>query len=368
MKILLVIDNLDSGGAQRLFINLANGLSQFYDISILLYNFKGQFFYSPKEEINLITIQNTNIRGIKIKTIIKIWKEMKNYDFIISFMPSSNIYCSICRFLFNWNNKLICNEVSVNNILESKFKRFITNFSYLNANYIICNTYKQAAYLKQKPFLKSKTFTIFNGCEVKDFKERSKKDHINKLLIIVGRIAYTKNGLSILKALKLFNFRNNFLPKVKWAGRVDNSRLKDKQSFRKMNKFLRENKIIKSNFEFIGEVKDINKLYEKADGLISASIFEGLPNVICEAMFCGCPIIASDISDNSIILGNNQERGILCDPLSEESICKGLEKLIFLDDKKLEFMISNARKYAIDNFDNKNMIKKYRNLIEVNKK
>ena len=39
MKLLLVIDNLESGGAQRLLSNLANGLSKIYDTNIFLYNY-----------------------------------------------------------------------------------------------------------------------------------------------------------------------------------------------------------------------------------------------------------------------------------------------------------------------------------------
>ena len=43
MKLLLVIDTLRSGGAQRLFVNLLNGLSDIYDTEILIYNSTGNF-------------------------------------------------------------------------------------------------------------------------------------------------------------------------------------------------------------------------------------------------------------------------------------------------------------------------------------
>ena len=122
----------------------------------------------------------------------------------------------------------------------------------------------------------------------------------------------------ILKALKLFYKRNNFIPQIQWAGRIDISTLKDLKSFNDMQFFLKINKSIKSNFHFLGEVKDIDKIYKTADGLISASIIEGLPYVICEAMLSGCPVLASKISDNKIILGDNDKRGILCDPYFKE--------------------------------------------------
>lgn len=363
MRLLLVIDTLESGGAQRLFVNLANGLSRIFDTRIVIYNSTGEYFHNCEKRIKKIEIKKTRFKGIKIKTFLRIWKEIKRSDIVISFMPSSSIYCSLCRSLFNWNNKLICNEVSINNILESKIKRLITNISYLNSNHIVCNTHKQREYLNNFPFLKNKTSTIFNGCSDINFFKRKFKDHKNKKLIVVGRVAYAKNGLRLLKSLKLFHKRNNFLPKVEWAGRVDSSRSLSNKINNQMKNFLKENPVVNSNFKFIGEIKKIENLYRTSDGLVSASIFEGLPYVICEAMFSGIPILASDISDNKFILGENSDRGLLCDPLSVRSICEGLESLIFLQEEKSISMTINAREFAEKNFTNSKMLNSYENLI-----
>ena len=43
-------------------------------------------------------------------------------------------------------------------------------------------------------------------------------------LIIVGRIAYPKNGLNLLKALNLFYERNKWLPNISWIGREENEK------------------------------------------------------------------------------------------------------------------------------------------------
>ena len=73
------------------------------------------------------------------------------------------------------------------------------------------------------------------------------------------------------------------------------------------------------------------------------SIYEGLPNVICEAMLFGCPVIASDVSDNSVILGKNNERGILCDPHSPMSIYDAIERLEHMSNTARLRMIKSAR-------------------------
>ena len=81
-------------------------------------------------------------------------------------------------------------------------------------------------------------------------------------------------------------------------------------------------------------------------------------------MFSGCPVLASDIADNNIILGRNEERGFLCDPLSVKSILNGLEKLVFNPETKIKKMTLNARKFAEKNLANKIMVEKYKTLIE----
>ena len=55
--------------------------------------------------------------------------------------------------------------------------------------------------------------------------------------------------------------------------------------------------------------------------------------VLCEAMLSGCFVVASSVCDHPKIIGDN-ERGILCDPLSPESICIALENFMNLIQKK----------------------------------
>jgi glycosyltransferase involved in cell wall biosynthesis len=44
-----------------------------------------------------------------------------------------------------------------------------------------------------------------------------------------------------------------------------------------------------------GHVDNLWSLMKRADVLVSASVFEGNPNVVLEAMACGCPLVVSDI-------------------------------------------------------------------------
>ena len=57
---------------------------------------------------------------------------------------------------------------------------------------------------------------------------------------------------------------------------------------------------------FIGNQSDIKGFYNACNITVLLSIREGLPNVVLESMACGIPVIASNISDNAIIIRDGE--------------------------------------------------------------
>ena len=78
--------------------------------------------------------------------------------------------------------------------------------------------------MKKLPGRTSKLRSIWNGFELSSITYKKKgnfnKDDKSKLLV-VGRVAYPKNGLNFLKALNLFLERNGWIPEINWVGRRD---------------------------------------------------------------------------------------------------------------------------------------------------
>ncbi|MBX3301836.1 MAG: glycosyltransferase family 4 protein [Nitrospira sp.] len=50
-------------------------------------------------------------------------------------------------------------------------------------------------------------------------------------------------------------------------------------------------------FRFLGSLHDIPSLLAGAAFLVHTSHVEGLPNVVSEAMACGCAVVATDAGD-----------------------------------------------------------------------
>ncbi len=66
--------------------------------------------------------------------------------------------------------------------------------------------------------------------------------------------------------------------------------------------------------------------FKLADIAVTPTLFEGLPIVLLEAMACGLPVIATDITDNSIVVKNG-ENGYLVPPGNSKAISEAVIRI-----------------------------------------
>lgn len=64
------------------------------------------------------------------------------------------------------------------------------------------------------------------------------------------------------------------------------------------------------NVVFVGNTNKVHEYLKVGDFFISASLSEGLPNAVLEAMSCALPVILSDIGQHNDIFRNSQDSGI----------------------------------------------------------
>jgi glycosyltransferase involved in cell wall biosynthesis len=120
---------------------------------------------------------------------------------------------------------------------------------------------------------------------------------------------------------------------------------------------------ITENIAFHGWLNrsEILILYQKSDCLINLSFNEGMSNVILEAMACGLPVIASNVSGNDVLVEPNRN-GFLFN-LSKQDEFTGLLLSAVKDPGKFKSMGIFARKMVVENYSWQKVADEYVSLL-----
>ncbi|MDJ0688882.1 MAG: glycosyltransferase family 4 protein [Xenococcaceae cyanobacterium MO_188.B32] len=113
-----------------------------------------------------------------------------------------------------------------------------------------------------------------------------------------------------------------------------------------------------SNIKFIGLVNNVVDYLKVADYFISASVSEGLPNSVIEALSCGVPVCLSDIEPHQEILNFNRQAGIMFSTGDVKDLGSRLDRL---SNNHCELKCI-ARSIVSENLNAKKMSENYQNL------
>lgn len=107
---------------------------------------------------------------------------------------------------------------------------------------------------------------------------------------------------------------------------------------------------VEHQIHFLGFRKDVYKISSAADLFLFASLQEGLPVAIMEAMACGLPIVASKVRGNYDLIDQGKG-GYLGNPMNVDGFVKAIHK-ITENKERLEKMkrynLKKVQKYSID--------------------
>lgn len=363
MKILCFIDNLGSGGAQRQMVYLAKGFkSKGHDVSLLVY-YDIPFFANELEEegifVKIIEDPSYFRRFLKLRKYIRDY----NAETVLAFLDSTSFIAIFAGFPFRtW--KLIVGERSANPaILKSLKARFIRCL-YFFVDYIVSNSSSNINILhKANPFLgKSKIKLIYNIIDPTriGFKYIPRTEQKYFKLVMVGRYVEEKNLSGLVEAINILPQSYKDRLKVEWYGNRN-----DVEIFQfvanKYETIIKEYSLV-NVISLNDSVRNVFDIYADADFIALFSLFEGFPNVICEAMAMGKPVIASNVSDNSKFIKDGIN-GYLCDPTDFTSISNAIVRAMDTDLKVIIKMGELNRKFAETDFNPDKIVSEYLSLM-----
>lgn len=359
-KILCLIDGMGSGGAQRQMAGLADLLTtKSYQVDLAYYyapNFYEDFLKNKGIKVIKLPLGGTKLAKLNaIRCLIN----KTHYDTVIAYMEGPAAICCILK-IFGKIKHLIVSERNTTQVLTKHdlFRFFLFRF----ADYIVPNSYSQELFIKKHfKCLSKKIYTITNYVDIDKFSPagfKNRRDGFTNILV-VGRINPQKNIPTFLKAIKEVSRSYNKF-KISWYGDYDKAN--NGAMYYDYVLALREQEDVQKYIDFYPAEKNIIDVYRSCDVFCLPSLYEGFPNVLCEAMCCGKPVICSNVCDNPLIIEDGGN-GYLFEPTNYHSIADVILRICNEDDEMLLKMGNRSRELSLQKFSSKSFVEKYMNLI-----
>lgn len=316
MKIAFVYGSLMEGGAERVIVNLANQMSENYDVSIIIFS-EAESVYKLSNKVKLICpdkIQNGKSllqRMVGFKYRNKFLREnIKNFDCIISF----NTYLAMQCKLLSPRTKVIGSERTNPFLAKNLKEKTAIKFSRILDGFVFQTKGASEYYPKA---IQEKACIIPNAFWGKNI-IMPKYENREKTICASGRIIESKRYDLIIQAFNIVKEKHpEYILKIYGVG--------DKEP--DIQKMIEEQKLSKKVF-LMGWCKDIVSELLKNRIFILASDYEGMPNGLIEAMACGCACISRDCKFGPDEIIESGEDGLLVRSDSEIDIAKALIRVI----------------------------------------
>ena len=301
MKILHLINNLGSGGAEKLLetlIPLTNKIEN-VQADILLLTDKNNVFYDSLlcegVKVNVINYR----RMYDPRNILEIKNYIVNgeYDIVHSHTFPTQMWVALSKLILrNKKVKYITTEHSTHNRRREKFYfKPIDKFIYYQYDLIISITEKTRDnlinWIEPKRKNLDKHIVIENGVDIEKIEEALpyKKSELiegisenTKLVCMVGRFSEAKDQPALIRAISKLSEDIHLILVGEGHLIADNVELAEKLG-------------ISNRVHFLGFRKDIPRIIKTADIVVLSSHWEGLSLASIEGLASGKPFIASRV-------------------------------------------------------------------------
>lgn len=355
------ITSLSSGGAEHQLVQLAEYLlEKRYEVDVVTFADMSDH-YKTSEKVSRVRIAEGKNKLIKLLAIYWYFLNVRT-DVVISFGQRASLLC-LGPLFFRSKIKVICGERNFTVGEPSKSERMLWGGLYKRANWIVPNSYSQGRYMFSRyKKLESKIVTIINYTDINKYQFSDYPSHSPLNVSLFCRYNKQKNYEIFAKAVKLFYEKHGGKMHFDWYG---DTHIKDKTFNPDYLKFVELLKQfdLEEVVTLHGKTDQVAQIMKESDAICLPSIFEGFSNTLSEAICCGKIVLASDVSDNSVMV-HDGENGFLFNPYDIEDMVRAFERLLELPSDERKSMAQNSRSIAESIFNRKVFVDKYIELIE----
>lgn len=355
-KVLLFIFNLAPGGAERVLVTLANGLNRAgCKVTICTIERETSSFYKLDQGVTRWSLSDINppstgnlfgraVGALRRLANIRKMIQTERPSTVISFVGPLNVIVLLSTFWMRERPQIVVSER--NDPQKQKLAQpleWLRRKLYRHADLVTANT--QGAVDHMQCFVPAaKLMRIPNPVTVSG--HISELESIRKLIVLNIARLHPQKGQDIL--LTAFAGLPDFI-KAEWALKI----IGTGSELDNLRQIARANGLAES--VITGQAtNDPWAEYLKAGIFVLPSRFEGLPNVLLEAMSAGCACVVSDASPGPLEFLKHEHSGLVFPSGDVSALTSALEQLI--NDPDLRNRLGQNARAAVADLSEDNVL------------
>lgn len=346
LHIVMLVGSLRVGGAERMMVQTANGLSLHARITFLTLTGGDSLQHELNGNILLKGFGNKKSLPA-IPSLIRFLKKEKP-DVLISTQIHVNMIAILAKMLSGVKTKIILREATTPG---AQFKTFtdvrsrLVNVSakklYRKADAIVALCEAVKTNLVDHGFAHPDQVSVIYNPVVNDALQKGLQENVTHpffnagvpVYISVGRLARAKNFSLIIRAFSLLIRKKDARLMLIGDG-------PEKEMLNELVVKLQ----LRDKIAFTGQVVNPYPYLRQADVYVLSSLFEGLPNALIEAMACGIQLVSVNCPGGSAEVLMNGKVGKLVPENDPEQLANAMLEMIEHPVNK-EVLIESARRF-----------------------
>ena len=320
-KIMLYINVIYGGGAERVMVNLAKYFSENGYDTTLVTSFRDTREYPLAPTVRRLTLEETEIKQSRIKRNLSRIKKLRALcksekpDILISFMQEPNFRAMIATRGLPLKT-LVSVRNDPNKEYAGKLGWFVGKVLLPMADGCVFQTSDAQKWFPER--LQKKSRIIYNA--VKEDFYQVERTPVRGEIVTCGRLTEQKNHKLLINAFaevqKIYPYATL---KIYGEGAL-REELQDQIDALDLNE-----KVF-----LMGATNNVAKALQTADLFVLSSDYEGMPNALMEAMAAGVPCVSTDCpcgGPRELFAEELADKLVQCGNVKElaEKICKALE-------------------------------------------
>lgn len=322
-KLAFYIGSLNKGGAERVFVNLAEYFqNKGYQI-VMVTQYRKENEYVLAEGIRRVISdippeETTGSRAVnfyrRMSRLHRIWKKERP-DLVLSCVGKNN-FMAVVTTMFTKTKPVVSVVGEAKEEYPNRLMKALANLLFPFASGVILQTERSKSFFSQRV---SRTSVILpNSLNPLFIRERFRGER-EKRIVSVGRLDANKNHEMMIRAF------------AGLAGRYPEYTLTiyGEGELREHLQKLIASLGLEEKVFLPGVVPDVAERIEKAALFLLVSYSEGVSNALIEALALGLPVIATDVpSGGTQELIRHGENGLIIPPGDEEALKTAMDRLL----------------------------------------